>query len=117
MSTASLARPSWPLVAMITAMAASTMTALKIKNLAGSTLARRHRIAPSKPAWKIATSSTLLCHVVEPDKKGAGEEQRDDLNGEDDRSRDQHLDSPASFGEVVGHVPGNCVMAASQFRS
>ncbi len=34
MSTATLARPSLPLVAMITAMAASTMTALKIKNLA-----------------------------------------------------------------------------------
>jgi hypothetical protein len=31
---AALARPSWPLVAMITMVAASTMTALKMRNLA-----------------------------------------------------------------------------------
>jgi hypothetical protein len=36
MSTASLARPSWPLVAMIKVVAASMMTALKISNLAVS---------------------------------------------------------------------------------
>jgi hypothetical protein len=33
-STIPLARPSWPLVAMITVVAASAMTALKITNLA-----------------------------------------------------------------------------------
>ena len=51
-------------MAMITAIAASTMTALKIKNLtvfdAGTTSQESWLIARSKLAWKIATSSTLL---------------------------------------------------------
>jgi len=50
-------------VAMITVVAASTITALKIRNLAvldaGTTSWESWLNAPSKLAWKIATSSTL----------------------------------------------------------
>jgi hypothetical protein len=63
-STVSLARPSRPLVAMITVAAGSTIAALKIKNLAvfeaGTTSQESWLIAPSKLAWKITTGSTLL---------------------------------------------------------
>jgi hypothetical protein len=49
---------------MITVAAGSTIAALKIKNLAvfeaGTTSQESWLIAPSKLAWKIATSSTLL---------------------------------------------------------
>jgi hypothetical protein len=62
-STVSLARPSRPLVAMITVAAGSTIAALKIKNLAvfdaGTTSSESWLIVPSKLAWEIATSSTL----------------------------------------------------------
>jgi hypothetical protein len=48
---------------MITMVAASTITALKIRNLAvfdaGTTSSESWLIAPSKLAWKIATSSRL----------------------------------------------------------
>ena len=63
MSTASLARPSLPLVAMIKVVAASMITTLKIRNLtlfdAGTMSLESWLIAPSKLARKIATSSTL----------------------------------------------------------
>ena len=48
---------------MITAAAKTTMTAVKIRNLAvfdpGTTSEESWLIAASKLAWKIATSSTL----------------------------------------------------------
>jgi hypothetical protein len=63
-STVSLPRPSRPLVARITVAAGSRIVALKIKNLtvfdAGTTSSESWLIAPSKLAWKIATSRTLL---------------------------------------------------------
>ena len=59
-STVSLAHPSRPLVAMITMVAASRITALKIKKLAvfdaGTT--------SSELAWKIATSGTLPADML-----------------------------------------------------
>jgi hypothetical protein len=52
-----------PLVAMITTVAKTTITPLKIRNLAvfdpGTTSYESWLIAASKLAWKIATSSTL----------------------------------------------------------
>jgi len=60
---ACLARPSWPFVAVITAVAKRAITPLKIRNLAlfdaGTTSRESWLIAASKLAGKIATSSTL----------------------------------------------------------
>lgn len=60
---AALTRPSRPLVAMITAVAKTTMTPVKIRNLAvfeaGAMSRDSWLIEASKLAWKIATSSTL----------------------------------------------------------
>ena len=42
-------------------------------------------------------------HAVEPHKQGTGEEQRDELDGEDGGGRHQRLDS-SFFGEMVGQV-------------
>ena len=58
-----MARPSWPSVAIITAVANSAITPLKIRNLAvfdaGTTSRESWLIEASKLASKIATSSTL----------------------------------------------------------
>ncbi|HLM21806.1 MAG TPA: FAD-dependent monooxygenase, partial [Propionibacteriaceae bacterium] len=43
-------------------------------------------------------------HGVEPHKQDTGEEQRDELDGEDGGGRHQRLDS-SFFGEMVGEVP------------
>jgi hypothetical protein len=95
---------------MITAAPKRTITALKIRNLVvfdpGTTSRESWLIAAPKLAWKIATSSTLKPGaVVEPHEQGAGEEQRDELDGEDDRCRNERLESPAFLSEVVGQVP------------
>jgi hypothetical protein len=58
LAVAVFAPPSSPLVAMITVAAATTITALKIRNLAvldaGTTSSESWLIEASKLAWKIA---------------------------------------------------------------
>jgi hypothetical protein len=106
--TTSACRPSRPLVAMITVAAKSMITA----DQESCCVRRRYHIVGELVDCCIEAGvedrnqqHAATGAVVEPHEQGAGEEQRDDLDSEYDGCRYQRLDSPALYGEVVGHVP------------
>lgn len=106
-AVAALARPSWPLVAMITRVTARTMTALEIRNRAvfdAGTMSRESwLIEASEAGMKDRHQQHAVSgHVVKPHEQGASEEQRPELDGEDDGVRDQRLDSPAASAKWSG---------------
>jgi hypothetical protein len=85
---------------MITVVAASTITALKITNHAvsdvGTMSSESWLIAPSSWHGRSQAAHAAGCHVVEPHEQGAVEEQRDELHGEDDGSPNQRPDPQPS---------------------